>query len=131
MLKRESYHTKQKELLFLTVQSISHEFTIKELYDLLGGSVGLTTIYRFMDKLVLDKKVSKRMGLDNKPYYQYLEECNCPNHFFLKCDMCGKMIHVDCDCIEFLFSHISQSHQFIPNHENTIIRGICNTCQKG
>ena len=127
---RNNYNTKQKDLIIDKIKSINHEFTIKELYDLLSSEVGLTTIYRFIDKLVIDKKIEKFIGKDNNTYYQYLEECNCMNHFYLKCDVCGEMIHVDCDCINELFSHIDNEHKFVPNREHIIIGGICDKCRR-
>ena len=62
-------------------------------------------------------------------YYQYLGKCNHENHFYLKCDKCGEMKHIDCDCILELSEHIHKEHKFIPNKEKIIINGICNKCK--
>ena len=126
---RSSYHTKQKERLIELIKNKNKEFTIKELLDELPD-IGLTTIYRFIDKLIEDGKIIKTIGNNNISYYQYLGECIKENHFFLKCDSCGKMIHIDCDCIGDLSSHIIKKHNFKPNKEKIIINGLCDKCIK-
>ena len=128
MKRNKDYNTKQKTLILNTIKNQKHEFTIKDLYKEFKGEVGLTTIYRFINKLVNDKLLNKTISLDNVTYYQYLKECNQKNHFYLKCDKCGNLIHIDCDCIEDLSYHISQEHGFNPNKENIIINGICKNC---
>lgn len=127
---RGSYSTKQKDIILNMIKKIKHEFTIKELYNELNKTVGLTTIYRVVDKLVLDGLVSKSIKNNNTTTYQYLEKCVEDNHFYLKCDRCGNIIHVDCDCIKDLSSHILKHHQFIINNEQIIITGVCQNCVK-
>ena len=122
------YNTKQKDMILDVIKKEQKEFTIKDIYNSLEGAVGLTTIYRLVDKLVIDGLLDKHISKDNITYYQYLEECDKENHFYLKCDKCGSMIHVDCDCIEELSDHISSKHKFKLNKEKIIIGGICNKC---
>lgn len=124
-----SYNTKQKELILKKIKDFNHEFTIKEIYDSLKGEIGLTTIYRFIDKLAEEGKVNKSIGKDNNTYYQYLEKCEHKNHFYLKCDVCSKLEHVDCDCIINLWDHIYDSHEFRPSNDQIIINGVCKKCK--
>ena len=79
-----SYNTKQKDLILNTVFNYGKEFTVNDIYLKMSAKVGLTTIYRLIDKLVLDGKLKKYIGTDNVTYYQYLEDCGCENHFYLK-----------------------------------------------
>ena len=81
-----------------------------------------------MDKLVIDGILHKHISKDNITYYQYLEECDKENHFYLKCEKCGNMIHVDCDFVEKLESHITEEHKFKLNKKMIIINGICSKC---
>lgn len=129
-MKRNSYDTKQKELILEIIKNKKGEFTIKDLYSELAGKVGLTTIYRLVDSLVNKNILNKSIGKDNNTYYLYCEECECNNHFYLKCDSCGKMCHVDCDCINDLSNHIDKNHKFKLNKEHIIINGICDKCSK-
>lgn len=128
MERNSNYNTKQKELIRDIIKKQNKEFTIKDIYDDIKGSVGLTTVYRLVDKLVIDGVLNKTISSDNITYYQYLEKCDNENHFYLRCDKCGDMIHVDCDCIEELSDHIKNEHKFRLNREKVIINGICNKC---
>ena len=78
-----NYHTKQKDKILNIIKIKRNEFTIKEIYQELYKEVGLTTIYRYIEKLVNDGIVNKSIGKDNITYYQYLEECHEENHFYL------------------------------------------------
>lgn len=123
-----AYNTKQKDLILDTIKSYKKEFTIKDIYSKLEKEVGLTTIYRLIDKLVLENRIAKNINKDNITYYTYLEECNHNNHFYLRCSKCGNTTHIDCDCITDLANHISKEHSF--NLENNIcINGICKKCR--
>ena len=123
-----SYNTKQKDIILDVIKKQKSEFTIKDIYEKVKDVSGLTTIYRLVDKLVLEGRLNKYIGKDNTTYYQYLEECNHDNHFFLKCSECGEMEHIDCDCINELSNHIKNEHKFKLNKEHIIISGICDKC---
>lgn len=122
------YNTKQKDIILDIIKKQKKEFTIKDIYSTIKDSVGLTTIYRLVDKLVSDGVLNKTIESDNTTHYQYLEKCDNENHFYLRCDKCGNMIHVDCDCIDELSNHINNEHKFRLNREKIIINGICNKC---
>ena len=121
-----SYNTKQKDLILDIIKSKNKEFTVKDIYK----KVGLTTIYRLIDKLILDGLINKNVS-DNITYYQYLEKCGSDNHFYLKCEKCKEVKHIDCDCINELYNHIKIEHKFNLNKEKIIINGICRKCIKG
>ena len=125
-----TYNTKQKDLIIEAIKQQQKEFTIKDLYKSLDTNIGLSTIYRLIDKMILDGKIKKTISKDNNIYYQYLEECTEENHFYLKCDSCKKVIHIDCDCINELYKHINRKHHFNLNKENIIINGLCSKCKK-
>ena len=126
---RTNYETKQKETIIEAIKKQNKSFMVKDLYDTLNGKVGLTTIYRLLQKLEDEGLITKEVGKDNKTKYEYLEKCEEENHFYLKCDKCGTLTHVDCDCINELSSHISKEHNFKLNKENIIIKGICSKCK--
>lgn len=128
MAERESYNTKQKDIIFNIIKMQRQEFTIKDIYHQVENKTGLTTIYRLVDKLVEDGRLRKYIGKDNVMYYQYLEECNEENHFYLKCNRCGMMIHIDCDCIDDLSKHIFKKHKFQLSRKQIIINGVCEKC---
>lgn len=128
MARNISYNTKQKDLILDIIKNQKKEFTVKDIYEKSQAKTGLTTIYRLVDKLTKEGTLSKTIGNDNNAYYQYLEKCNHENHFYLKCNSCGMMEHVDCDCIKDLSEHISKKHKFKADKAQIIIKGICEKC---
>ncbi|MBR3898505.1 MAG: transcriptional repressor [Bacilli bacterium] len=131
MPRSDHYNTKQKDLILNIIKQEEKDFTIKDIHSKLKDETGLTTIYRFMDKLIEDGLVDKHIGKDNKTYYNYLEKCDNKNHFYLKCESCGKIVHIDCDCIEDLSNHITNKHKFKLNRKHFIINGTCGDCNEG
>ena len=130
MARNESYKTKQKVLIIGIIKSKKDEFTIKDIYEEIKNEVGLTTIYRLVDKLTNDGILQKSVGKNNEAYYQYLEECDKKDHFYLKCESCKKLIHIDCECMKDLTAHVLKEHNFIPSHDHIIINGLCDKCNK-
>ena len=59
MQKRTNYNTKQKDEILDTIKKMNKAFLIKELYVKLNEKVGLTTIYRFIDKMVENEELYK------------------------------------------------------------------------
>lgn len=125
-----TYNTKQKNIILDIIKKQKKEFTIKDIYTKLDCKIGLTTIYRLVDKLVDEGILTKNISKDNITYYQYLEKCDHDNHFYLKCDNCGEMIHIDCDCIGELSKHINKEHKFKLSESHIIINGLCQKCSK-
>ena len=130
MSRNETYKTRQKELVLDVIKNFKNDFTIKEIYEKLNQNVGLTTIYRTILKLVEEGKIKKSIDYNNFVHYQYLDECQCDNHFYLKCDKCGSITHVDCDCINDFTNHVLKNHSFKVDNVNIIIKGICKKCSK-
>jgi len=127
MSRVSNYNTKQKELILKFIKKQKKDFTINDIYEGLDKKVGLTTIYRFVDKLIEEGLISKFIN-NNITYYQYFEKCDEDNHFYLKCSNCGSTSHIDCDCINELSNHISKNHKFRLDKENIIINGLCEKC---
>ncbi len=124
-----TYNTKQKDIIIDLIKKQKKDFTIKDIYSKLDGKIGLSTIYRLIDRLESDGSVSRSLGKDNITYYQYLEKCKEENHFYLKCEKCGRLIHIDCECISDLTNHILVNHKFKMSKEHIIINGLCEACK--
>ena len=124
-----SYNTKQKEYILEIIYQQAGKFTAKDIYNILDKNVGLTTVYRVINSLVECKVIKRSIDDNNSTYYQYLRHCDSNNHFYLKCDNCGSLIHVDCSCISELKNHINKEHDFIFKND-IFINGICKKCRE-
>lgn len=129
-MKKNNYNTKQKNMILDIIKDSDKEFTINDIYLKLNKEIGLTTIYRLVDNMITTGVIKKIVNGRNTTY-QYLEECDHDNHFFLKCNTCGSTIHIDCDCINELYDHISNTHKFKLDKKHIMINGTCSKCSKG
>lgn len=131
-----SYKTKQStELLNFLEKNKDRHLTADEVYNEMrksGNTVGRTTVYRHLDKLYADGVIRKFLAGDNSgACFQYIENPqHCHNHYHLRCNSCGKLIHTDCDFLNELGEHIKKKHSFYLDAEKTVIYGICEDCRK-
>ncbi len=129
------YETKQSRLVYDYLKENSEKhFSAEDVYFALlneGGKIGRTTVYRQLDRLVIEGKVRKFSAGDNEPCcYQFADCDHCHNHYHLKCSGCGKLIHTECDFLDKLSAHIFQDHEFKIDGSKTVLYGICNECSK-
>ena len=54
----------------------------------------------------------------------------CREHFHLKCEGCGRLIHVECDELAKIASHMEKEHGFAVDSSKTVFYGICRECRK-
>lgn len=129
-----AYNTKQKEMLVeylkstngghITISDITKYFISNDM------KIGVATLYRHMDKLVLEGKVKKYM-LDGETsaYYEYIDNhAHCHSHHHFKCECCGKLIHFECDMLSDISEHLAKEHGFDVNSLKTTFYGKCDKC---
>ncbi len=136
-MSRGNYQTKQKALIdeYLKDNAGNH-VTIKDIQEYLDfndSHIGLTTIYRYLDKLV-EKGVVHKYIVDNNSSacYQYIKD-GCQKrheHFHLKCEKCNELIHLDCHELENIQQHLAKEHNFVLNLHKTVFYGLCNECSR-
>lgn len=134
-MKRDSgYKTKQKEkILDYLIRNKEKHTNVQEIITFLtaeGNPIGTATIYRQLDKLV-DCGMVRRYNFDGKTgaCYQYIENKEeCHEHFHLKCTICGKLIHLNCDRLSNINRHIFEKHGFQVDPSQTVFYGKCSEC---
>lgn len=129
----KNYNTKQKQDIEETILSIKQEhFTCEELSLKLkekGKNIGLTTVYRHLDKMVKDGFLRKYASLSGESAcYQVIE--NCGEHFHLKCVSCGKLVHLACESLDMINAHVKNEHGFFIDPAKTVFYGTCKECAK-
>lgn len=128
-----TYNTKQKNAIMIILKQnkdkmISADSIISDL-NLLGESVGKTTLYRFLDELVLTKEIRKYYNnITNKYEYQLISN-NCLSHLHLKCIQCGSVIHLEGLDTSELVKKVEDKYDFFINQEETTILGVCGLCR--
>jgi Fur family ferric uptake transcriptional regulator len=137
MERPESYKTRQGRQILeymsslggshVTVDQIMRHFKDE------GALVGMSTIYRHLEKLVADRKIRKyEMAGGASACYQYISNAEeCVGHFHLLCEGCGELIHLDCELLDEIGGHLLASHDFQLDILKTVFYGKCEKCRKG
>ena len=50
--------------------------------------------------------------------------------FLLRCEGCGRMVHLDCRHLEEVCRHLSSEHHFRIDPRRTVLIGLCDHCQE-
>lgn len=132
-----TYNTKQKQLISqILTDNMSKDLTCDEIADILkknGTPVGKATLYRFLENLSQKGLVRKTVSAGTKSAtFQLVDkEMCCDSHLHLKCTECGKLIHLGCDFMNGVSSHLLEHHKFKIDNSQTVILGVCENCGKG
>ena len=126
-----TYMTKQQKAVLACIESFHGGAGAAELTELLhqqGQSIGLTTVYRQLEKLQEQGLVHK-IVTDEGARWQF---CDCRQRgrdcFLIKCEQCGCVEHVDCEHLGELYGHLAKAHHFRINPRRTLFYGLCQTC---
>ena len=132
---QKSYNTRQRaQVLDCLVNNKAKHMTADEISMWLWENnitVGKTTVYRTLEKLVSEGQVRRYISEEGKSAcFQYVDkEGHCEQHFHLKCTGCGKLIHVQCDYLAELEKHVFEHHRFEVDNTKTVLYGVCEECK--
>lgn len=130
----KTYHTKQQKVILQFMEQMDQGYiTVSQIAEYLkkqGESVGLTTIYRHLDRF-LKEGIVRKIVLDGNSgaCYQYIgSREDEENQFLLKCEDCGDIMNMDCGHMKELYSHVLEEHHFNVNPHRTMFYGVCEKC---
>lgn len=130
------YRTKQRELIldYLIRNKEKHVTAdmIINYFKYNGTPIGKSTVYRYLDMLVSENVIRKFTIEEGKSAcYQYgTKNDKCTEHYHFKCNICGKLYHVNCDFMNEIKDHIYLEHKFIIDSSKTVFYGTCYECSK-
>ena len=129
----KQYKTKQRSLIEDVLKNSHGEHLtvdmIAEKLNESGNNVGITTIYRCLERLVGENKVHKFSAqAGQSACYSIISDELCHEHFHLKCTSCGRLIHIDCGHFEELTEHIKKAHSFKIDNFKSVLYGVCEDC---
>lgn len=130
---KNNYKTKQQAMILSCLSSVREQHvTVAEILEYCRTQnlpVGITTIYRQLDKLTAQGLVQKFVTGGTAACYQYLGgEARRPVHFHLKCLCCGKFIHMECSMLAQLQAQLQLAHDFEIEPGKTTFYGRCGDC---
>lgn len=127
------YNTKQGDLILKLMEESSGEHMTADgivcaLKDK-GFAVGKSTVYRHLEKLTKEGTVKRFVMHDGESAcFQYVGNGCAKNHYHLKCSVCGKLLHVECEYLDNVAKHIYNHHGFTLDEESTVLYGVCAQC---
>ena len=102
-------------------------------------------VHSHIDHLFALMKMAKEQGLDRLTQqglvhkvtteegalYQYCPQAGCRHDcFLLRCERCGRMVHLDCAHLEEVCRHLSAEHRFYIDPRRTVLTGLCAACEE-
>lgn len=126
------YKTKQQHAIMECLKSHGEDYvTVIDIEKYLkesGCSVGLTTIYRHLDKMEKDGVIA-RINVEKQQgaCYQYIED-EGDDCFYIECEKCGQVTKMSCHHLAELYSHVNADHHFNINPRKTVFYGKCDKC---
>ncbi len=124
------YNTEQKKAILEFLGRYPNEqFDAGQIADALSGGVGKSTVYRQLTSLAKAGKVRRFVsGSSRSALYQALGSSHCDSHLHLKCEMCGKLIHMSDSVSERLVAIIKNNSDFTVDEGDTVLFGKCARC---
>ena len=133
-MRPSNYNTKQREAILAYIASLGNTHVtaaqIVSHFENENISVGRTTIYRHIDKLIQDGKLRKYNvdGITGACYQYIVNNNDRYNQLLLKCEDCGELIHLKCNELDEIHRHIYINHTFKVNTKKTVFYGKCELC---
>ena len=127
------YNTQHRNHFLEAAQLFKEPFTAKDIEDSLrnsGNPMGLSTIYRLLNDYSTDGSLRKLVDKDGVVKYFYFKPCHHNDHFYLECEKCHQLTHVDCHHLRGFAKHLAKKHSFEISNYNLIVSGICTSCME-
>lgn len=94
-----------------------------------GIPVGLATVYRQLERLESGGCIHK-INTEQGSYFQYCTHAeDGAGCLLLKCEGCGRIVHLDCSYLQPLYKHLEQEHHFTVDRRRTLFTGLCAACR--
>ena len=125
-----AYLTKQGRLIREYLESLGgRHVSVQEIAENLPEKVGVSTIYRQLERLEEEGLVRKYINDGEPACYQFAgDSSGCHGHLHLKCSVCDRLIHLECEEFDRLAEHLFREHGFRTDPLRTSIYGICKDC---
>ena len=134
---RNQYNTRQRSRLLEYMQTVPGEhFTAKDVcgyFQACGAPIGVATVYRQLERMVEEGLVNKYIIDANSPAcFEYVDrQATCGEEcFHCKCEKCGKLIHLHCEELVQIRSHLKEEHHFTLDPLRTVFYGLCEDCRE-
>ena len=135
---KSQYKTKQRaELTAFLMNRTGEHVTVNDItkhFEETGHPIGLTTVYRQLDKMVEEGIVNKYiLESGSSACYEYVGDeehaAGSGSCYHCKCEKCCRLMQPHCTEIEEMIKHIEKNHSFVINPKRTVFYGLCEACR--
>ena len=136
MPQKVHYKTKQMSVLLdylrttqgqhITAQQICADLQAQ------GVTMGTATVYRHLERMVEQGLVAKYVvDGTTSACFEFLGEQHAAAQacYHCKCEQCGALIHLHCEEVQALRSHMLADHGFALDPRRTVFYGVCAQCR--
>ena len=132
---QNGYKTKQRQILLDYMRALSgRHVAINDIaahFADLGEEIGTSTIYRQLNRLVAEGSVKKYVFPGGAAAcFQYVGDGDHAGHYHLKCEKCGRLVHLECGLIRDLQAHVREEHDFELDMAQTVFYVLCGECRR-
>lgn len=137
MNSRGKYKTQHYDrLLRLLQERPAEHLTAAEVYACMheeGSGIGRTTVYRLLERMVDEGLVNKLVaGQNDSARYELIDPVHRARReygYHLKCERCGRLVHLRCGEVASLGTHLLAEHGFEVDPLRTVFYGRCADCR--
>ncbi|MBQ8814903.1 MAG: transcriptional repressor [Lachnospiraceae bacterium] len=129
------YQTRQKQQIIDYLNDHRGDYVtageLAEHFHRTGESVGLTTVYRHLERLVAENKVEKYHidGMKSACFCAVDEAADeTQDNLTMKCQSCGDIVHFSCPDLSHLYAHFAEEHRISIDPRKTVFYGKCDKC---
>lgn len=133
---KNQYNTRQRsEIIKYMSENTENRITAKDILRYFSANhihIGLTTIYRQLNKLIEEGVVRKyRIATDSSAYFEFARKNrDDPNSYRCICSSCGSISSLQCHEMPHMKEHIREKHGFFVDSFQTVLYGKCQRCEQ-
>lgn len=135
MPKKTSYSTRARKAVLNCFAGLGDgTVSAAELISLLhrdGIEVNPATVYRCLNRLCGEGLLLKfTEEATQKAVYRFVGSGgDCNEHIHIKCKLCGRVLHLDCELMREIREHLAADHGFELCCDGSVLYGICDSCR--
>jgi len=117
--------TRQRLAVAEALASFDDFRSAQQIHELLGGAVGLATVYRTLQRLADAGEVDVLRTEDGEAIYR---RCSDTHHHHLVCRSCGRTVEVEGPAVERWTRAMAAEHGYTEVSHTLEIFGTCPAC---
>ncbi len=126
------YVTKQRKLLIdYLARHTDESLSAGQIARALADTVSKSAVYRNLADMEAEGRLRRIAGGGAREVvYQYSDGASCGGCLHLSCKKCGKTVHMEKQVADALVDRVAESDHFSIDKGETVIYGVCASCQK-